>query len=230
MAPGFTIYSAGYNLIMAISLKKELKHALIAEDYGRVAELAREDRRTFGKLVALAYNKDDLLCWRAIEAMGAAAGAVAPENQTAVRNVVQRILWSAREESGGMGWSAPELLAEIAIAAPRYFPDIPPIIISLHSEDEEKVFLKGVLRAIGRMGEAGITDIADSSVVVRESLAHEDPTVRGLAVWAALHAGVKAEDAISALASDEGELSIYEDGELVLTTVGAIAREAQAAA
>ena len=128
---------------MPRSLKNELKQALLAGDHARVAELAIADKRTFGKLVALAYNKDELLCWRAIEAIGAAAAAVAKEDQASVRNAVQRILWSAREESGGMGWSAPELLAEIAIAAPRYFPDIPPIIISLHSEDEERVFLKG---------------------------------------------------------------------------------------
>jgi len=215
---------------MAASLKNELRHALLAEDYERIAALALDDRRTFSRLVALAYNKDDLLCWRAIEAMGVAARAVASGNQQIVRNVVQRILWSAREESGGMGWSAPELLAEIAIAAPRYFPDIPPIIISLHSEDEEKVFLKGVLRAAGRMGEAGITGISGSDDVIRKSLEHEDPAVRGLAVWAASRAGVDEQETIGAMTGDDGELRLYEDGELVLTTVGALARQALAAA
>lgn len=210
---------------MAASLKKELKNALLAEDYERVAALALDDKRTFSKLVALAYNKDDLLCWRAIEGMGAAARAVAAENREAVRNVVQRILWSAREESGGMGWSAPELLAEIAIASPRYFPDIPPIIVSLHSEDEEKVFLKGVLRAVGRMGEAGITDIPDCDALVRKSLKHEDPAVRGLAVWAASRVGIEADETIGAMTGDDGELLLYEDGELVQKTVGALAQE-----
>lgn len=215
---------------MAESLKNQLRSALLAEDHEHVALLARDDRRTFGKLLALACNKDDLIGWRAIDAMGVAARAVATDNQQSVRNIVQRILWSAREESGGMGWSAPELLAEIAIAAPMYFPDIPPIIVSLHSEDEEKVFLKGVLRAIGRMGEAGITGIPDSEGLVRKSLEHEDPAVRGLAVWAASRTGVDAEDAIGAMTRDDGELRLYEDGELVLTTVGHLAREALAAA
>lgn len=215
---------------MAASLKNELRHALLAQDYERIAALALDDNRTFGKLVALAYNKDDLLCWRAIEAMGVAAQAVAAENREAVRNIVQRILWSAREESGGMGWSAPELLAEIAIAAPRYFPDIPPIIVSLHSEDEEGVFLKGVLRAVGRMGEAGITDIADCDQLIRKSLEHDDPAVRGLAVWAAKRAGVDAVETIGGMTGDEGKFRLYEDGELVQTTVGALARKTLKAA
>lgn len=215
---------------MAASLKNELRHALLAGDYERISAMALEDKRTFSKLVALAYNKDDLLCWRAIEAMGVAARVVAVENRETVRNVAQRILWSAREESGGMGWSAPELLAEIAVAAPRYFPDIPPIIVSLHSEDEEKVFLKGVLRAVGRMGEAGITGIADCDELVIKSLGHEDPAVRGLAVWAAKRAGIDADETISRMTGDDGELRLYEDGELVQTTVGALAREALKAA
>ncbi|MHB8792886.1 MAG: DVU0298 family protein [Thermoleophilia bacterium] len=215
---------------MAKSLKGELRRALLAEDYEEIAALARDDKRTLSKLVSMAYNKDDLLCWRAIEAMGVAAEAVAPENREAVRNVVQRILWSAREESGGMGWSAPELLAEIAIAAPRYFPDIPPIIVSLHSEDEEKVFLKGVLRAVGRMGEAGIKGVADCDDLIRKSLRHEDPTVRGLAVWAASRVGIDADETIGAMTGDDGELRVYEDGELIETTVGALAREALKAA
>lgn len=214
---------------MAPSLKNEIKQALLASDYGHVAELALSERRTFGKLMALAYNKDDLLCWRAIEATGAAAAAVARGDQAAVRNVVQRILWSAREESGGMGWSAPELLAEIVIAAPRSFTDIPPIIISLHSEDEEKVFLKGVLRAAGRMGEAGITGITGCDELIRKSLRHEDPVVRGLAVWAASRSGFDDRGIIGSLTGDSGELTIYENGELVRRTVGELAHEALAA-
>ena len=214
---------------MATSLKNELQMALLARDDERIAELAIGDKRTFAKLIAAAYKKDELLCWRAIEAMGAAARAVVAGDQAAVRNVAQRILWSAREESGGMGWSAPELLAEIVIAAPRSFPDIPPIIISLHSEDEEKVFLKGVLWAAGRMGEAGITDIAGSDELIVRSLAHEDPEVRGLAAWAAARTGVKAAGELAAMAGDEGRLSIYEDGQLIDTNVGRLAQAALAA-
>lgn len=215
---------------MAPSLKNELLQTLLERDHDQIARLARSDKRTFGKLIAFAYNKDGLLCWRAIEAMGAAARAVAANDKATVRNVAQRILWSAREESGGMGWSAPELLAEIAIAAPKAFPDIPPIIISLHSEDEEKVFLKGVLRAAGRMGEAGITDVAGSEELIRKSLSHDDPAVRGLAVWAAARAGVDAREVISRLIEDEGGLQLYEGGQLVDTTVGDLASEALALA
>jgi hypothetical protein len=129
-----------------------------------------------------------------------------------------------------MGWSAPELLAEIVIGAPKWFPDIPPIIMSLHSEDEEKVFLKGVLWAAGRLAEAGITDVAGCEEVVRAALGHEDPEVRGLAVWAAARAGIDAVQQIGVMTGDAGEVTIYEDGELVEYTVGELAGQALRAA
>ena len=75
------------------------------------------------------------------------------------------------------------------------------------AEDEEKVFLKGVLRAAGRMGEAGITDISGCDEIVADFAARiEDPEVRGLAVWAASRAGVNAGDIIRGLTTDDGEV------------------------
>ncbi len=212
------------------TLKQKITDALMERDDDAIAALAVNDKRALGKLISMALNKDDVLCWRAIEAMGVCATTLSRENPASVRNIAQRILWSAREESGGMGWSAPELLAEIVIAAPRQFPDFPPIIVSLHSEDEEKVFLKGVLRAAGRMGEAGITGIPGSDELIRSSLGHEDAGVRGLAIWAAPRAGIAIGDVIGGLTADKAKVRVYEDGELAEYTVGELARQALASA
>lgn len=189
--------------------------------------MAEEDQRVFGKLMALAYDKENALCWQAIEAMGFCAKAVASVKPARVRKVVQRIIWSAREESGGMGWSAPELLAEIVSACPKHFADIPPIIVSLHGEDEEKVFLKGVLWAIARMADAGIRSLPGSEEVVLKSLIDVDPMVRGLA----LRAAIKDEIIIPSpqlkdLAGDEGRFSVYKEGSLMEKTVAETARAA----
>lgn len=203
------------------SLKNRITAALASRNYDEVARLAVSDRRALTKLVALAYvDKDDVMCWRAIEAMGAAAAAIAKKDPQRVRNLVQRILWSAREESGGMGWSAPELLAEIASASPRQFADIPPIIVSLHVEDEEKVFLKGVLWAIARLAEAGITEVPGAEEVVLRALEDSEPQVRGLAARAAVAAKIGIPDVeLKELASQQAWFIIYRDGELKQETV-----------
>ncbi len=204
------------------SLKEEVKKALDATDFAWIERLARENKKVFSILISLTYDKEDLICWRAIEAMGKAAGAVAGEAPVAVRNVVQRLIWSVSEESGGIGWSAPEMLGEIVINSPQAFEDIPPVLLSFH---EEESFLKGVLWALGRMARSGIERTRGSFEVAVRALEHKDSSVRGLGLYAlagSITDEVKAR--VKEMIRDGGRCVIYRDGQLVETKVGDIAR------
>ncbi len=86
---------------MSASLKEEIKKALLERDFEKVAQRALADKKVFRMLISLAYDKEELLCWRTIEAVGRAAGAVAGKDPAMVRDIVQRLIWSVREESGG---------------------------------------------------------------------------------------------------------------------------------
>jgi HEAT repeat protein len=120
-----------------------------------------------------------------------------------------------------MGWSAPELLAEVVSNAPKAFTDLPPIIISLHEEDEEGVFLRGVLWAIGLMAEAGVRNLEGAEELVLNSLNDGDARIRGLAAMAAGKLGTrKAAEILLNLRSDESDFNIYRNTELSQTTVG----------
>jgi hypothetical protein len=205
-------------------LKKEVRTALVATDFEKIGRLCRDDRKVFSVLISLAYDKEDVLCWRAIEAMGRAAAAVAAEDPASVRNVVRRLLWSLSDESGGMAWSAPEMLAEIVVNTPSLCSDIPPIILSLQEED---IFLKGVLWSMGRVINSGTADVEGAGDLAFQSLGHEDPAVRGLALLA-LSGNRRAEvtDRIKGMIHDRGGFRIYRNHELVEMTVGDAAREA----
>jgi HEAT repeat protein len=203
-------------------LKEEIKEALETVDFERVARLALESKRVFRILISLAYDKEELLCWRAIEAMGKATGAVAEKDPAVVRNVVQRLIWSMSEESGGIGWSAPEMLGEIVVNSPHLCADIPSIIFSFHGEES---FLKGVLWALWRMTGAGLDGIEGSTDVVIKALCHNDPSVRGLALYALPGAVIaEVEERLRDMTRDEGRLRIYENHKLVERKVGYIAR------
>ena len=186
-----------------------------------------DDPKALNKLISFALNKDELICWRAIEAMGVASGELSRENLAAVRNTVRRILWSAREESGGMGWSAPELLGEIVRGNPRGFADIPSIVVSLHTEDEEGVFLRGALWALRRMAEGGVTGVEGADELVRLGLRREEADIRGLAVMAAaiLHTPGSTE-LLAGLSEDESRFRFYQDGDFAEASVGEVARQA----
>ncbi|MGD1076473.1 MAG: DVU0298 family protein [Thermodesulfovibrionales bacterium] len=203
------------------SLREEIKDALYAVDFEKIARCALENKKVFSILISLTYDKEDLLCWRAIEAVGRAAGVVAKRDLPVVRNIVQRLLWSVREESGGIGWSAPEMLGEIVRNSPEAFSDIPPLIFSFH---EEEMFLKGVLWAMGRLADAGINPVAGTAELAAQYLDHEDPLVRSLALLTISRMNVpKVQDKIKALTGDKARLRMYEDSELRENTVGNIA-------
>ncbi|MCL5024286.1 MAG: HEAT repeat domain-containing protein [Nitrospirae bacterium] len=205
-----------------VPLKKRVQDALGAADFGKVTELALRNKSVFRVLISSAYDKDDLLCWRAIEAMGRAAGAVATKDPVTVRNIVQRLIWSVSDESGGIGWSAPEMLGEIALHCPETCGDIPSIILSFHTEE---IFLKGVLWAIGRIAGAEVDGMQGSGGIVLAALNHRDPSVRGLALYALGRSDVsEAEGKVKEMVYDEGRFRIYEGHELVETKVGDMAR------
>lgn len=197
-----------------VGLKNNIKVALLKPDFDSIVSMALKEKRVFSVLISLAYDKTELICWRAIEAIGKAAGELKKKDTDFVRNVVQRLLWSLREESGGIGWSAPDMLAEIVINAPDVFPDIPPIILSFKNEES---FLPGVLRAMGRIAGAGINGLDRNlcrDIIIR-SLNDTSPFVRGLAIWAALMLKMKElKDKVSSLLKDDESFLLYEDQEL----------------
>ncbi len=202
-------------------LKQEIRDALLHAEFDRVVQLALTNVKVFSALISLSFDKEDPLSWRAIKAMGKSAGAVAKSNPVFVRNVGQRLLWSMRDESGAIGWNAPEMLAEIGVHSPDLFADIPPIILSFH---EEEVFLRGVIWAMGRITGSGIDPGHKTSDLIMQGLDHKDPSVRGLAVWTGLQLkDEKIQEKIRTMNDDEGRFTIYENHALVEKTVGEVA-------
>ena len=197
-------------------LKADIRDALLEGDLVKIVQRAMEDGKVFSMLISFTYDKESILCWRAIEAMGKAAGAIAGRDPSAVRNIVQRLLWSMGEESGGIGWSAAEMLGEIVINTPETCRDIPPILLSF--KDEES-FLPGVLWSIGKIAGAGIPNGEGAEELVTQSLSHKSPLVRGLALSALLTLNLM-DEKVKSLICDRECFRVYEDRELVEKTVG----------
>jgi hypothetical protein len=205
------------------SLKKVVKTALLDGDFDHILQMADQNKRVFGVLISLAYDKDSLVTWRSIEAMGLAVGALAERDTGMARDIIHRLLWLVTEESGSIGWSSPEMLSEIVVHGEGRFDDLPPIIFSLH---EEPPFVRGVLWAMGRLAEAGAAPVEGAAELVNECLGHEDPQVRGLAVWAAGQMGLTdAAERIRELSDDQHLFHLYQDHQLNSVTIGELAQK-----
>ncbi len=123
-----------------------------------------------------------------------------------------------RDESGGIGWSSPEILGEIVRNTPAFYSHIATIIVSFH---EEVMLTAGVAWAIGRMGRLnnGFVEFAISNI--SQYLNSPDPVIRAYTAWALGEIGaVQCIYEIEALKDDTSAVTFYEKGELVEKTVG----------
>jgi hypothetical protein len=203
--------------------KSRIIQLLEEKSFSELIEASKSGRGIFRTLLSLSYDKESLLCWRAIEATGIVAGRLSREDAGWARNLVQRLLWMMRDESGNNVGSAPEILGEIVRNSPDEFSDIAPIIASFH---DEAGLRRGVLRALQRIAEVRTDLCGTASADVAEYIHSEDAYVRAYAVLLAGTMALKElAPAIAGLSGDSCSVTIYRQGELQSHTVGEIAEE-----
>ena len=211
-------------------LKKTVRDLLEEGEVDRVAEIAVSKRRVLGSLVSLSFDSDPEIAWRAIEASGASARLIVREDPDTIREHLRRILWLVTEESGGICWHAPELMAEILAQIPGKFTDYVPIaasfLVTLEDEDLEH-FRPGALWAIGRLGELAREQHSELVPAVVAALESSDPQARGMAVWCL--GQIERPELLSdrpELLTDDGSVDLYQERTLSRTTVGELAERA----
>jgi len=206
---------------MAIS--KEGVIALLEERrLEELAGLVAQKKGILRYLNRLLFERDTLLRWRAVEAMGAVADRLAGENPEAVRVMLRSLLWSINDESGGIGWSAPECIGEIIYRRPGLFGEFASIIIS-HAEEE--MLRRGVLWAAGRIAQAGPGLVREEVKDLAGYLDDPDPAVRGYTIRFLSIMGERPEPARHRpLLEDGARVPLYEDGRLYEVRVAKLAR------
>lgn len=166
---------------MSQSLKKTIHLALESNDLDTVVSLAKENRKVLSLLVRMAYDKDTLVGWRAIKAIGLTAKALVRTDYDFLRETIRKLLWSLSDESGGIGWAAPEILGEIVSAGPERFSDIIPLIAEVY-DVEEKVFRPGVLYAMGKIAEVSPDLVMPFKDLIGRALSEGEPLSRVFAL------------------------------------------------
>jgi hypothetical protein len=197
-----------------------------------IAALAEGRRRVLGTLVSLTFDADDLVAWRAVEALGVATARVADRDTAFAREQLRRLLWLITEESGGICWRAPEAMAEIVAHRPDLFDDYVPIVVHLlleTAEEDLEHFRPGILWAIGRLGPLARTCVADVLPAIEAALDRPDAASRGMAVWCLGRVGhTRALVARPELAADAASVALYQEGELRPVTVALLRERALA--
>lgn len=199
--------------VLAISAAKEEVRNLLVE--GRLDELAETTARNKGRiryLRRLLYDPDELVRWRAVEALGLTAARLAGRDPEAVRVLLRNLLWTINEESGGIGWGAPECIGEIVYRLPEMVPEYASIILSFA---EEEMLRRGVLWAAGRIAQARPGLVREALPELTVFLDDPDPVVRGYTLRLLGILGEKVDfERHAHLRDDRSSVPVYANGRL----------------
>jgi HEAT repeat protein len=208
--------------------KARVEAFLHARDLEALRAWGREVRNPLSTLVSFLSATDDLLRWRAIEALGLLAEDTAARDLGTVRDLVRRQLWSMNDESGGIAWHAPEAVGEILFRVPALAREFASILASHHATPP---FEAGVQLALERLAELDPRLVAPEEPKLLAALSHPEAAARGAAAASlGVLAPANAAAALRGLVEDRGVVTLYDRsaGTLETSTVGALARGALA--
>ena len=173
---------------------------------------------------------DETIRWRAITAMGVVVPKIADEDMEAARVIMRRLMWSLNDESGGIGWGAPEAMAEILGQHEQLALEYAHILVSYMREDsnflEHNTLQRGLMWAIGRAARTWTTLFITlkAQIYLLPYLQSDDPEVVGLAAWAAgAFPDRQLAAALNGLTDDQRQVRCFIDNRIQGTTIGALA-------
>jgi len=132
-------------------LKKEILELLSHKDFEKSLEKIRQlpARQAVNPLFSFFYNRDELVKWRAVAAMGAVVSNLADHDMESARVIMRRLIWNLNDESGGIGWGSPEAMGEIMAKHGRLAGEYHKILVSYIMPDgnylEHEILQRGVL-------------------------------------------------------------------------------------
>jgi len=209
--------------------KETLREHLVQGNLEEVAEMAMGRRKVLGTLLALTFDPDLEVVWRAIEAQGMAAERLSVKSPAYVREHMRRLYWLITEESGACFWRAPECMAECGARLPRLLDSHVPIafhLIETMEEEDLEHFRPGALWAVGRLIGVAEDDLPGVLPRVFEALSDPLSQSRGMAVWCLRQVGKGAALADHpGLLEDDGVVHLYRDRAVEEITVARLTRE-----
>lgn len=211
---------AGHRQAGSIVLRKRIRSALASIDFEKALdELGLPPSKLINPLLSFLYETDEPIRWRAVRAVGITVARMAENVPEEARRIMRRLMWSLNDESGGIGWGAPEAMGEIMAESELLAGEYYRILISYVDEEgnllEHDALEKGALWGIGRLARVRPELVQPWIHVILKQLRSADPSRRalGLRIIASLMPGGASAPMISSLTRDDSEVRIYDDGE-----------------
>ncbi|MEN8190735.1 MAG: DVU0298 family protein [Thermodesulfobacteriota bacterium] len=224
------------------AIKKEILHLLNEDDLGVIRKKTGNypEKDLINPLFSGLYRPEERIRWHAVSIFGEVLNRLAERDMEAARIVMRRFLWSLNDESGGIGWGAPEAMAEAMRCHKRLRDEYLHMLISYMRQDgplihQDGNFLelpelqRGLLWGIGRLASEHDELLRSKGVLddLPPYLLASDGQVRGLSAWCLGLLGASvAKKRLETLVNDPALVRLYLDGEIREITTGELARQA----
>ncbi len=162
-------------------------------------------------LFSLLLNSDPVVRSRAVWAMGIVVDKMAQSDMEGARIVMRRFMWSLNDESGGIGWGAPEAMAEIMAVNGRLADEYSSVYVSYLNPDgnliEYDALQAGLLWGFAKLSKTRPELIIRAAQYLEPYLGSGNSAVRGYAAMTIGNLKIKSLEAVlEKLLSDDGEI------------------------
>ncbi len=208
---------------MSRKIRQEVKTILKDGDLLHLLEFVETvpPKKVVQPLIQTFYKTDSLQRWHALTAFGRVMNRIAGAEMEDARIIMRRLMWSLNDESGGIGWGAPEAMAEAmannAVLAEEYSRILLSYIWEEGNYLEYLPLRRGALWGLMRLAQSrpDIFNEIDCARLVKDYLKDNDAESRALAALALGFAGKKEFcDEIANMLSDRRMFKLYLDMEL----------------
>jgi len=216
------------------ALKKEIISHLQSGDLAGVLDLQNDNpsHRLINPLVGCLCNRNEMVKWLAVSALGKVVSTVADQEMEAARVVMRRFMWMLNDESGGIGWGVPESMGEVMACHAGLAEEYAHILVANMREEgnflELEMLQRGLMWGMGRLCGARPQLMRDKNagLYLPYYLDSKDSEVRGRAVWAIGQLGDKdAYGKLKGLIDDQSPFTVYLDGKIQHFTIGELVTE-----
>ena len=201
--------------------KKQVRELAEAGDIDSLVDLCFDDRRTLRFLQRLLYDPDEASRYHTAWVIGKVCRRLASREPGSVADLLHR-LFEACTDSAATNWGMIETIGSVIASRPDIYGAFTRHLLNFMGAESTQ---QHVIWALGEIAETRPDLIRKTPFYATfHFLGHENPVVRGL--MARLMGRIKASEAmfqVMGLQNDEHEITIYEEGLPVQTTVANLA-------
>jgi hypothetical protein len=220
------------------SMKRDFSEFLPRDDWRADLEpyLDLPPRKVLGPLFSLLLAPEPILKWRAVSAFGVIVAKLAEQDLESARVVMRRLMWNLNEESGAIGWGAPESMGESLARCPRLAVEFNRILISYAQEPtsgdgnylDHEPLRRGAYWGMARLADVRPELVRQGVATFLDLLRDDDPQNQALGLWglASVGSGHEVASAVRSLIDDKNVVVLYRDDQLREHIVSDLAREA----